>query len=375
MADDRNRINISEPDENGIRYYDMSAGNQPCGVQDNTQKKQKKKNKTSRNILIFAVILLAVALIGVSTSGYMMMNEASGPVGYTDNPYIATLYVEGTIQDSNTDYFGNAVGYQHKWTLDTIDGLMDDPNNVGIILWVETPGGGVYESDELYLKIREYQDVTGNPVYSVMGQQATSGGYYISAPCDKIYANRNTWTGSIGVTIGTILDFSELFEKFGIKAKTITSGDNKAMGSNYQEMTPEEEAIWQSLVDEAYQQFAGIVAEGRGLSLDYVYSIADGRIMSASQAIDAALVDEIGGIEEAYADMEQIIEQNEGEYMDIDLIDVKYSYNNSILTSLITGVVNTLSAVSGSDEASSVIELAEKVNTTPVSYMCDILAD
>ena len=375
MADDRKRINMSEPDENGIRYYDMPAGNQPYTFEDNAQMKTKKKSKTSRNILIFVVILLAVALIGVSTSGYIMVNESSGPAGYTDSPYIATLYVQGTIQDSNTDYFGNAVGYQHKWTLDTIDELIEDSNNVGIILWVETPGGGVYESDELYLKIKEYQEETGNPVYSVMGQQATSGGYYISAPCDKIYANRNTWTGSIGVTIGTILDFSELFEKFGIKAKTITSGANKAMGSNYKEMTPEEEAIWQSLVDEAYQQFAGIVAEGRGLSLDYVYSIADGRIMSASQAISAALVDEIGGIEEAYADMEKKIEQKNGEYMDIDLIDVKYNYNNSILTSLITGIVNTLSAAAGSDEASSVIELAEKVNTTPVSYMCEILAD
>ena len=88
--------------------------------------------------------------------------------------------------------------------------MAEDDRNKGMILYVNTPGGSVYASDELYLKIKDYQETTGRPVYSSMQSQATSGGYYISAPCDKIIANRNCWTGSIGVTMGTFIDISGL---------------------------------------------------------------------------------------------------------------------------------------------------------------------
>lgn len=110
-----------------------------------------------------------------------------------------------------------------------------------MILFVNSPGGGVYESDELYLKIKEYQEQTECPVYAVMGSMAASGGYYISAPADKIVANRNTWTGSIGVTIGTLYDISGLLEQYGVKTETITAGRNKAMGSSVEPMTEEQE--------------------------------------------------------------------------------------------------------------------------------------
>lgn len=101
------------------------------------------------------------------------------------------------------------------------------------------------------------------------------GGYYVSAGCDKIIANRNCWTGSIGVTLGTMYDVSELLDNLGIKTQTITSGANKAMGSSVEPMTKEQKQIYQSMVAEAYEQFTEIVAEGRNMSLSKVKKLAD----------------------------------------------------------------------------------------------------
>ena len=183
--------------------------------------------------------------------------------------------------------------------------MIADDENKGMILYVDTPGGSVFASDELYFKIKEYQEKTERPVYASMQSMAASGGYYISAPCDKIIANRNCWTGSIGVTLGTMYDISELLDNLGIKTNTITSGANKAMGSNVEPMTSEQRAIFQSMVDEAYEQFVGIVAEGRDMKISKVKKLADGRIYTAKQALDNGLIDQIGTFEEAAADMKK----------------------------------------------------------------------
>ena len=192
--------------------------------------------------------------------------------------------------------------------MNAIDAMIADEENKGMILYVDTPGGSVFASDELYFKIKEYQEKTERPVYASMQSMAASGGYYISAPCDKIIANRNCWTGSIGVTLGTMYDISELLDNLGIKTNTITSGANKAMGSNVEPMTSEQRAIFQSMVDEAYEQFVGIVAEGRDMKISKVKKLADGRIYTAKQALDNGLIDQIGTFEEAAADMKKTYE-------------------------------------------------------------------
>ena len=133
-----------------------------------------------------------------------------------------------------------------------------------------------------------------------MASQACSGGYYISMAADKIYANRNTWTGSIGVIISST-NLKGLYDKLGIKEIDITSGTNKAMGSPGIDMTEEHRKILQSLVDEAYEQFAGVVAEGRKMDINTVKPIADGRIYSAKQALDLGLIDNV----DSYENMQQ----------------------------------------------------------------------
>ncbi|MBQ3282015.1 MAG: signal peptide peptidase SppA [Eubacterium sp.] len=244
-------------------------------------------------------------------------------------PYIGVLDVNGTIQsDSGSEL--TTQSYHHSWTLKKIDQLKSDSNNRGLIIAVNTPGGGVYESDELYLAIKDYKETTGRPVYSYMKSQATSGGYYISAPCDKIIANRNCWTGSIGVTIGTMYDITGLLKKYGVKTVTITSGKNKAMGSYTNELTEEQQEILQSLVDEAYEQFVGIVAEGRGMSVKDVKKLADGRIYTAKQAKANGLIDEIATYDEAVDDMKKRFE------LDSCVVnEIKYKNNEPLLYRLL----------------------------------------
>lgn len=211
---------------------------------------------------------------------------------YVVGDTIDVLYVEGTIQEGSTTY-------QHRWTLNKIDALMNNEYNKGIFLYINSPGGGVYESDELYLKLKEYKELTGRPVYAYMAQTAASGAVYVSMAADKIYASRMTMTGSIGV-ITSITDTTGLQELIGVKQDKITSGVNKAMGNP---LTDEQRAIFQSIVDEYYDIFVGVVAENRKLDLDKVYDLADGRVYSPNQAKELGLIDEIGTYEEAVEDM------------------------------------------------------------------------
>lgn len=215
--------------------------------------------------------------------------------------FIGVINIEGTIEASSASSWTSSSVYNHDLYMDYIGQMIEADNNRGIFLYVDSPGGSVYESDELYLKLMEYKEKTGRPVWAYFAGQACSGGYYISMAADKIYANRNCWTGSVGVIISTI-NCKKLYDKLGIKEIDITSGKNKSMGSAGLDMTDEQYKIFQSLVDEAYDQFIDIVCSGRSMDEETVRQIADGRIYSAKQALKNGLVDEIALIEEAKSD-------------------------------------------------------------------------
>lgn len=354
-VDQNNETTFSKEDSNGVRYYSMGP-----------KKTLTKKAKIKKGLIVFGIIVAVFVGLGVVGSILNIGISDSSGNDYPEDPYIAKLNVEGVISASNsTDYFGTPVGYQHQWTLDTIDELISDENNKGIIFFVNSPGGGVYESDELYFKIKEYQELTGRPVYSSMGTMAASGGYYISAPCEKIIANRNCWTGSIGVTMGTLYDFSGLLEEYGVKTNTITSGANKAMGSSVEPMTEEQKQIFQSLVDEAYDQFVGLVADGRHIDVEKVRKIADGRIYTAKQALKLGLIDEIGTFDEAVADMQKTYELE-----DCTLAELRYV--DTSLMGEIFGKVN-IPTMSSKGDVAAIMELMEDANEFPVSYMCETL--
>ena len=128
-----------------------------------------------------------------------------------------------------------------------LERLIDDENNKGILLYINSPGGGTYESDEMYLELKKYKEKTGRPIYAYYAQTAASGALYISMAADEIYANRMTMTGSIGVIMQNY-DASGLMEKLGIKSDNIVSGRNKGMGG-YDGLTDEQKQILQSMVN------------------------------------------------------------------------------------------------------------------------------
>lgn len=276
------------------------------------------KTKQLIGIVVTGLVIIAVGVTGVlgNVLNAKLAESQEGKSGFwseiwnaempeeitlPEEEFVGLLHIVGEIAPSSDDIWSYTENqYNHDLYLNYVDELMKADYNKGIMLYVDSPGGTVYESDELYLKLMEYKEVTGRPVWAYFASQACSGGYYIAMAADRIYANRNCWTGSIGVIVST-LDCTELYDKLGIKEINITSGANKDMGSSGVELTQDQYSIMQTLVDEAYDQFVGIVSAGRGLDEATVKTLADGRIYSAKQALEHKLIDAIGSFEEEKA--------------------------------------------------------------------------
>lgn len=208
--------------------------------------------------------------------------------------YVGVLSLSGTITDGDS-----RDGYSQDWILDRINQMKKDSKNKGILLSVNTPGGSAYATAELYNALLDYKKVTGNKIYVYFGSQATSGGYYAAMAGDKIYANQECWTGSIGVIVGPMYNLSGLYEKFGIQPYSFKSGANKDIGANYKDMTDEQRSIMQSLVDDSYNRFVKAVMDGRKMDEATVRTLGDGRIYSANQALENGLIDKIGSLDDA----------------------------------------------------------------------------
>lgn len=212
---------------------------------------------------------------------------------YGTNPTqkISVINVEGMIaSDQSNDTI-----------VDMLKEAQKDPQIAGVIMQINSPGGSVYASERIYKEIKKLQEIN-KPVYAVMEELAASGGYYISAPCDKIYASNETWTGSIGVIMQSY-SLEGLFDEYGIKEQNITTGKMKDAGSPGSDMDDEEKEYFQGLVDSAFGRFVKVVSEGRDMSEKEVRKLADGRVYDGSQALENGLVDNIGDLEDAYKDM------------------------------------------------------------------------
>lgn len=217
---------------------------------------------------------------------------------------IAVINIQGIIQDTGAAPFMSPFGFDHQGLLKSLENAGEDPAVKGIVLKVNTPGGGVVESAEIHDKILEAQELYDKPVYSAMGNTAASGGYYVSAPADKIFAHPGTLTGSIGVIMENI-NFAELADTYGIDFNTITSGEYKDIMSSSREMTEDERAILQSMVDELYGDFVQVIVEGRDMTEAEVKAVADGRVFTGRQAQANGLVDDIGTFDDAVAMMQE----------------------------------------------------------------------
>lgn len=175
-----------------------------------------------------------------------------------------------------------------------------DPQIRGVILRLDTPGGEVTASDILTNEIRRFREKTGIPVVALMMGVSASGGYYIASACDLVLAHPSTITGSIGV-ISMFPNIEELFGKVGVKMTIIKSGRMKDSGSPFRDMSEDEKAVFQEIVDGFHEDFIQAVLAGRGdaLTETELRKLADGRIYTAPQALDAGLIDDIGYFNEA----------------------------------------------------------------------------
>ncbi len=268
---------------------------------DNFETTQKKKS--SVNYLFVFLLLggffIAVYLLGGRIGGGISGGGQNPSIRTPAGQYFAVVGVYGTIQNASSS-FSTSAYYNHGGTLNYIKTLAEDSNNCGIFLDLDTPGGSVYESDELYLALMAYKEATGRPIFAYMNHQACSGGYYVAMAADEIWGNRNGITGSIGVII-SISNYTGLYEQLGIGTEYIISGENKTMGAADLPLTEEQRAIYQSVVDEAYDQFTGIICAGRGLTKEVLLPLADGRIYTTTQALELNLIDGVSNREDALA--------------------------------------------------------------------------
>jgi len=167
-----------------------------------------------------------------------------------------------------------------------------------VVLRVNSPGGEVTASDTIYAAVKQVSAV--KPVVVFMDSMAASGGYYVACGATKVVASETTLTGSIGVIID-MLNYSALFDKVGLKSNTFVSGAFKDSLSGSRPMRTEEEAYVQNLVMQMYERFLGVVSEARKLPKDVLRNgVADGRVVTGREALEAGLVDQIGYVEDAY---------------------------------------------------------------------------
>ncbi len=207
---------------------------------------------------------------------------------------------------SSSDIFAEANRIGVIWIKDTIrnplkylDGLKtfrDDDKVKAILIRIDSPGGGVSASQEIYKEIIRTKTV--KPVIASLGGIATSGGYYVACAADKIIASPGTVTGSIGV-IAFFPNLEELFKKIGYKTIVIKSGKFKDIGNPDRAMTSEEEALLKDAVMEIHKQFVRDIANARGLDEKKISSIADGRIITGEHALKLGLVDDLGNFQDA----------------------------------------------------------------------------
>jgi len=198
---------------------------------------------------------------------------------------VAIVRIEGPILDS----------YQ---TIEELKAFGDDPLVKAIVLRIDSPGGGVAPSQEIYNAVKRVRTEQNKTVVASMGTVAASGGYYIAVATDRILANPGTLTGSIGV-IMQMANFQELLEKIGVKSVVIKTGKFKDLGSPFRPMVEEERQLLESVMKDTLGQFIEAVAEGRSLEVAEVEQLADGRVFTGRQAKAVLLIDEIGDLQDA----------------------------------------------------------------------------
>jgi protease-4 len=259
------------------------------------------KDRTIVWIFLAFVLGFALPVCSCIGTGFLAMNALGSMTGEFAPPTVgvgdavAVIRLDGAISSTSEDYF-TLQGITPELVAGLLEQADADPDIKAIVVRVNSPGGSVIASDEIYRAFLEFD----KPIVVWMGDMAASGGYYIACGSDYILAHPDTLTGSIGV-ISQFFNIEELMDKVGVDTVVITSGPSKDIGSSFREMTEEEQALWEGIIDEVYEGFVGIVAQARDMPLDEVRELADGRVYTGRQALARGLVDEVGTPDDAIA--------------------------------------------------------------------------
>jgi len=235
-----------------------------------------------KRILVGLGVIIALLLFFFATL-FFIGRWMGRPGRFAFGDKIAIVEIRGVIAQSSE-------------IIEEIHRYVDDEGVKGIILRIDSPGGGVGPAQEIHREILKIK--SKKKVVTSMGSVAASGGYYIACASDVIVANPGTITGSIGVVM-EFTNIEELFKKIGIKGVVLKSGEHKDIGSPFREITPEEKKIVQGVIDNVHQQFIQAVMDGRKLDRWKVAQVADGRILTGEQAKQLGLVDQIGNLQDA----------------------------------------------------------------------------
>ncbi len=239
-----------------------------------------------KSVVVLGVIFggLFMALFGFLLLAFMAVgagNEGGG--GFASGPAIGVIEIKGQIMNCDKE-------------LKALRKFAKEDKIKAVLVRIDSPGGAVGPSQEVYSELRRIGEK--KPVVCSMGSVAASGGYYIAAGCQKVLANPGTLTGSIGV-ISQLPYVADIAKELKFRMITIKSGKLKDVGNPFREMTEEELAFFQGMMDGIHNQFINAVAEGRGLKVEDVRPFADGRVMSGLEAKERKLVDELGGFNDA----------------------------------------------------------------------------
>ena len=236
-----------------------------------------------RHPVLFGLLLLSLIGVAFFFLVYGMSSVKGDKAAFIAKDRIGVIPVKGVILDA-------------KPVNDILEKFGKDDSIKAIILRIDTPGGGVGPSQEIFDKVQSVRKK--KTVVASMGAMATSGGYYVACATEKIVANPGSLTGSIGV-IMHFTNVEDLLKKVGLRASVIKSGKFKDAGSPFRDMTKEERELLQALIDDVHDQFVDVVSASRGLGKEKVQEIADGRIFTGRQAVGLKLVDELGDLDHA----------------------------------------------------------------------------
>ncbi len=292
--------------------------------------------------LVLVLLILVIILVGTISRQYQDMEQFdSRVIKQGGEEQVAVVRLNGEILQYAEEGVLNFNPFviTPTRTQQLFSFLQKDPDVKSVVLMINSPGGSVVASEEIYQQIKELNN--SKPVIASLGDVAASGGYYIATPATKIVANQASLTGSVGV-IAFSPNASGLYEKLGLAVNTYKTGEFKDMGSPHRDETEQEQEILQQVLDDSFDLFLKRIREERSVNETQLKMAADGRVLSGKQALELGLVDELGFSSSA---TELAIKESGASNPSI----VEYSYGSGLFFNFMSSSLGNLTGVSGAD--------------------------